>query len=266
MHDALRGLPVDVQLKLRRATWHLQMLNAQVGSFDERDPYGDTTDFHPVTPYEADYVVRMKVNREPLPEWSLTIGDCLHNLRASLDYAVLALWRRHSGCPPRMEDVQFPIYSTQDGFRRGRRRRIGGVHPGAKRIIRLAQPYQRRDDARMHPLMVLSELSNHDKHRVLHTTHAVVQESVLEVAARENAVIAKQSPLRVGAFNDGDEVFRVRVVSVGPKPKLDLVFKPTYGVAFAQDGPGRGGLVANLLNDMRLYIRDELLASLRPYF
>lgn len=248
------------------ATHHLQTLNAEVGDFGERDPYTDVHEFHLYPPYEAEYVIRMKVKRGSRPEWSLTIGDCVHNLRSILDYAVLALWRAHSGEPAKIENVQFPIYSTQGGYREARTRRIGGVHPRVKTIIRLAQPYQRRNDPDGHPLMLLHALDNHDKHRVLHTTHAVVEHAPFEVLERREAVVKWWKGLESGPFEDDTPMLQVRLLALGRKPHFKVKFAPTYGIAFDKTGPGRGELVMHLLNDIRVYIRDDLLAALEPYF
>lgn len=261
-------LPEDVTLKLKHATRHLQTLNVQLGSFGERDPYSEVTEVHAHTQYEGVAQIRMKVNREPLREWSLTIGDCAHNLRAVLDYATLALWSAHSGdpSPKEIEGVQFPIYDTQRKFKINRKRRIGGIHPDAKRIIRKAQPYQRRDDPEGHPLAILAAIDNHDKHRRLHTTHAIAQDSELEILDRRNLLVTEQPSPRVGSFKDGDVIAEMRIMAIGPNPHLSVKLRTTYGVTFDEIGPGRGELVANLLNDTRLYIRDTLLVALEPYF
>jgi len=266
------GIPEDVTLKLKHATRHLQVLNAQFADFGDREPYSDVGQLELDTPRNfGEYVMYMQVNRAPLPRWGLTIGDCLHNLRSALDCATLALWRAHSGEPSRKEidGAMFPIYTTQKGFRLGRARKIGppghGLHPDAKRIIRLAQPYQRRDDPDAHYLAVLQALNNIDKHRLIHTTHAVM-EGVPIIERQHNIEITYNSGVRSGGFDDGDPILHLRFRATGPKPELSVKLRSTYGVAFDKKGPARGQLVANLLNEIRVYIRDTLLPSLEPYF
>jgi hypothetical protein len=82
------GIPEDAQLKLHRAMQHIVLLNSEVAHFGERDPYEEFSGFEGAPGLERDYVMRLKVKRHPPREWSETIGDSLHNLRASLDYLV----------------------------------------------------------------------------------------------------------------------------------------------------------------------------------
>jgi hypothetical protein len=261
-------IPEDVTMKLRHATRHLQTLNAQLSSFGDRNPYTDIAELHQHTPYVGELVTSMKVNREPLREWSLTIGDCAHNLRATLDYVALALWRTNSGdpTPKELEQIQFPVYSTQRRFRLNRLRLIGGLHVGAKRVIRQAQPYQRRNDPDGHPLALLADINNQDKHRLLHTTQAIVQDAEMVIVDRENLVVTDKPTPRIGSFKDGDVIARVGVMAIGPNPKLNLELHTTYGIAFDVTGPGRDKPVADVLNEIRLYIKDTLLVALKPYF
>ncbi|TML01178.1 MAG: hypothetical protein E6G36_13530 [Actinobacteria bacterium] len=210
----------------------------------------------------------MKVNHDPLREWSLTIGDCAHNLRATLDYIAHALWRTHSGPPTRKElkKIQFPIYSRQVDFRSNREERIGGAHPDAKRIIRKAQPYQRRNDPDGHPLAILADINNHDKHRLLHTTYAIVQDAKIVFPILQDMVVIDHPTPRAGRFHDNDIVARIGVRVCGDDPKMHVEPHETYGIAFDVEGPGRGEPVADLLNDIRVYITDTLLVALEPYF
>ncbi len=209
----------------------------------------------------------MMVNRDPLKEWSLTIGDCAHNLRATLDYIAHALWEAHAGppTPKEREQIQFPIYSEQRRFRVNRERLIGGLHPEAKSIIRRTQPYQRRNDPDGHPLAILADINNHDKHRLLHTTHAIVQDAHIEIDVHDIEITDQPTP-RSGRFKDGDEVARIGARVSGDDPQMHVDLHETYGIAFDEVGPGRGEPVADLLNDIRVYVRDTLLVALEPYF
>jgi hypothetical protein len=261
------GTPEDVRLKLAHARRHPQTLNAQFASFGDRNPYTTVGELHLRTKYEGDIVVRMMVNRDPLQEWSVTIGDCAHNLRATLDYIALALWEAHSGPPMRrqLKRIQFPIYSRQGDFRDNRHDRIGGLHPNAKSIIRRAQPYQRRNDPDGHPLAILAEINNQDKHRLLHITHAIVQDARIEIDAHDIEITEQPTP-RSGRFKDGDVVARIGARVCGDDPKMHVELHETYGIAFDEQGPGRGEPVADLLHNIRVYIRDTLLVALEPYF
>src|SRR5207248_1277573 len=96
------------------------------------------------------------------------MGDALQNMRASLDHLALALAEANLGerSPPEVEEEsQFPIYTDPGRWRRGHARRVGSVSDDARAIIEGLQPYQRGDDWKSHPLWVLRQLSDFDKHR-----------------------------------------------------------------------------------------------------
>lgn len=262
-------IPDDVTLKLDHARHHLQTLNAQFGSFDDRDPYDVVTEVHPKPGTQEGWGhIRMKVNRDPLPEWGLTIGDCVHSLRAALDYAALALWKSHAGEPTsaEIENVMFPIYSSQWKYYKNWRRKIGGVQPEARGIIRKLQPYQRRNDPDGHPLAVLNALDVYDKHRFLHTTSAVVEDAEIEILNRVNVLVTEHPTPRIGGFANGDIIASLKLLAVARHPELEVKLKQTYGIAFDKEGPGRGQTVANTLNDIRLFVHDSVLVPLEPYF
>src|SRR5581483_862620 len=103
-------------------------------------------------------------------ELSLLVGDILHNLRSGLDHLALALAEAYIGgrAMPKVEaDSQFPIYSTKSLWRNGRARRVGCARPRAQARLQRMQPWRRGDMWQSHPLWVLRELSDYDKHRRL---------------------------------------------------------------------------------------------------
>lgn len=108
----------------------------------------------------------------PTEDWSLLIGDVLHNLRASLDHAVyaLAVARNRSDPPPFAEDLAFPIADTSTKFTDAlARHRLGdlALDPGIRAAIEGLQPYSRTDPAHIPLLTILRELENRDKHRLV---------------------------------------------------------------------------------------------------
>ena len=127
----------------------------------------------------------------PQIKWAVIIGDIVHNLRTALDHLIweLAVLRRGeppphplpSGSPWR--SLQFPVYDDASDFfnissksaKKGQPPGQGGlaslqhVRPAAAaRVIQL-QPFQ-VGDRQHHPLRVLQDLDNIDKHRTLHLT------------------------------------------------------------------------------------------------
>jgi hypothetical protein len=258
------GVPDDARLKLDRAKQHIQLLNAAVAHFGERDPYGEESELEGAPGLRREYVMRFKMNRQPPREWSETIGDCLHNLRASLDYLVWALWIESSGVPTKPQDVMFPIVGERSSFARARQVRIAGLPASAQDAIERLQPFHAAEPAQ-HPLSVLQELNNHDKHRFLRTAVAAVAKAELDVTEREMAVVEKYT-LTEGIVNDGDELFRATLRSLGRGPRLGMVVRTTYTIAFDQGEPGGDRQAVPLLEEIRLYIRDVVFPTLSPHF
>jgi len=108
----------------------------------------------------------------PEVQWSLLVSDCLHQMRAALDNMVYALYVARCGVPnpAKAYEIAFPICTSREQFDNRGGARIEGLDPGAVAIITRAQPYKRRDRPEFHPLAVLGELNNRDKHRALHLT------------------------------------------------------------------------------------------------
>jgi hypothetical protein len=125
-----------------------------------------TFEHHPERP---DTPWKFEIKDEPLPEFSLVIGDAVQNMRSALDYLVYEL-ARHALAGKRLRKrTQFPISTSGiKYFQRGRYqvRPLFGEH---RRRIRKLQPYQAKGDPRSQPLALLNRLSNTDKHRLLLT-------------------------------------------------------------------------------------------------
>jgi hypothetical protein len=111
------------------------------------------------------------------PEWSVWIGEFVHDVRSALDHLTYALNVKGSGQrpPPNGSRSQFPLYTERDRFsemanlRDRRRSKIGYLPEGAGAFMEALQPYHTGDDTEFSEearwLWVLCELSNIDKHR-----------------------------------------------------------------------------------------------------
>lgn len=69
--------------------------------------------------------------------------------------------------------TQLPIASKSEAqFEAMAADRTAGLNAKHRAMVKKVQPYQRGDKARTHPLSLLADLSNVDKHRIIHTTHS----------------------------------------------------------------------------------------------
>jgi hypothetical protein len=133
-------------------------------------PYSKTGEFNPQT---GEHIVWIEPVGVPPQDIPLVAGDCLFNLRCVLDHLAYSLAITHTGepLPPEMaKSSQFPIFNDPIRYRQQRKTYIGGIHPDAQAIIDGLQPHVAGKDSMSHPLSVLAELNNIDKHRSLHLT------------------------------------------------------------------------------------------------
>lgn len=152
------GLPESVLFKIIRATEHYNTFCTEMRREFESRAGELVIDINPA----SDSVRQAFV--APLPaRFSLIVGDCIENLRSSLDFMVweLALAAKH--VPG--ERHSFPMCETAESFKNASRSRLEGLTGPMKTEIDLMQPYHRRNDLASHPLWVLNKLANINKHR-----------------------------------------------------------------------------------------------------
>ena len=160
--------------KLAWANDHIASLDNEIGTFFGGGGYSFGSDFDQET---EDHVVTLRITEEaPLLRWSPMVGDVLHNLRSALDYLIYQLAIEGSGQdpPPNYRELQFPIFTREDGNRGYDRlapKQIKGVPGPAQALLKTVQPFDDPSD----PLWTLRELSNADKHRTLHLTVTYLQ-------------------------------------------------------------------------------------------
>ena len=98
-------------------------------------------------------------------EWSVTIGEIVHNLRSALDHLVWQLVRDNGNQPS--EANSFPIVSlaNRDDWERISKNKLKGVSDEMKERIRRIQPFAVGARYDVTALSRLNHLSNVDRHR-----------------------------------------------------------------------------------------------------
>ena len=103
----------------------------------------------------------------------LLVGDIVHNMRSALDHLVFELALLHTGGKvARPDRTQFTIRDCNDRFERAAAQDLAEVAPQHRDLIEKFQPYHTMDadvavGLYFHPLAMLRDLSNSDKHRIL---------------------------------------------------------------------------------------------------
>ncbi len=135
----------------------------------------------------------LHIHDAPLTEWGSIVGDAVHNLRCALDHVVYYLARRN-GYDPAMSRTAFPVVRNRRDYFKLRRQQSGprqsfrdialfGLTDVQKEVVDAWQPFQPLPDDLTagerqvpHPLLVISELDNVDKHREINVAYGGLSE------------------------------------------------------------------------------------------
>jgi hypothetical protein len=220
-------------LRLERAWEHLQRLEAESRGWLKPRPYRVYAE---LDAERRTKIIKVEIFRQPPAELGLLIGDCLHNMRSALDNLVYDLAIAHRGVPLSKsiaKKSQFPIFKDRDQFLDKGMDQIRGIHPDAKTIIKGLQPYHRGEKFAYHRLWMLRELSNSDKHRLLHPTLLRPQPVI---AAFADDIDISDITLALGPVENGAEIAR-HPFSGEAEAEEGMNPHFTFGVGFRQGSP-----------------------------
>jgi len=250
----------SVELKIFRAALHLKGLEPELERYFQGNPGKLVRE--PNSP--ADNPTFTFVAREEIPaRFGLIVGDCLQNLRSSLDYLVWELVLAAKNTPGRHN--MFPICSDPKTFKQalGKRNRLLGVHPDAAAEIEALQPYHLGKDFEKAVLWVLEDLTNVNKHRRILLTNLVAGEK-----HHAHTIIEKDGELWMSTGPGAPPVFDCET-KFGPYPVIDgKVHMDTELVAFVafNEGPAKGMEITLCLNEWAVYIKDTILPRFKKFF
>lgn len=145
------------QMKLGRGYVHLEQLCRDIAVFIAGDPY---TVRGYDDPENSLYV--MSIEPATMPDSiGILSGEFAFQLRSSLDNLIWQLALLNGRRPDR--SISFPILSKPDP--KIFQKRTAGISREARKIIESLQPYHRGAAYKSHPLWMLNQLCNLDKHR-----------------------------------------------------------------------------------------------------
>lgn len=219
-----------MQVKLERAREQLEELNKEMESFFERGAFAV---YEQRKQSGREVVFRVRVRENPPLAWSAIIGDCLQNMRSSLDYLAWELATLNtSGTPP--ETTGFPIYIRPDEYHSVRKDGKPQSWSGLRKTERMAgdvqavvedlQPFRERGGLspgvlptggferlrRLNPLWILKELSRFDRHRALRLVGATSLSLATSSGGHSGGSIPEpvEQEVKLGSFVDGGMVAR----------------------------------------------------------
>jgi hypothetical protein len=276
--------------KADRAKVHLKTLATEIQRLVKPDVHGiRVAERNPKT---GKYALRVFTRREPVPplRWSILIGEFAYNLRSALDHIACQLalgnnWPA-AAIPTLLEKTSFPIYlysanrlsKPADKRWSTNKRPMAYMTPYQRALLERFQPYHRRnmkDDApiwataptgRLHPLWLLHELNNADKHRLLQVTAAVASGLSLIVRSAPSTFRVKSINTRLGAkLINGAYVGAIDID--GDWEGVDMNFSVTQRVVFWDGCDAVKGLpVLRTLEAMFHTVAYEILVPLAKEF
>lgn len=270
----------DYLLKLSRARGHLDDLETKVSRWLNGDHH---TVRRNRDPHRPDHIsIRVTAQDIPVDPFALLVGDILHNLRGCLDHLVYALALKHTNPLPDefTKGSQFPIFGdkTSKGllgagpqmFQSNGLNGIRGIHPDAQTIIKSLQPYHRGKDFASHPLWVLHDLSNIDKHRLLLVANCHSTGVALDVdrfRTEGNAILLAGTINVHGGFIEGEtEVLNCRVAPADPNREMNMeFFQPLMDIGFKCGSIVDGKGLTHVLADIHNYILTEVIPPLSRF-
>lgn len=160
--------PLDgARLKLDRARAHIVGVEAAVVAYLQTQPVQvENIEERDGNQRHIQWIATAA--HEPPADLGVLVGEWAHNVRGALDYTVYELVRRATGDDdPRW--TQFPIVLEEPRYAEQERQRLHGAPAWSLPVFRGLQPFNDGAEAPWHPLAILADISNRDKHRLVHT-------------------------------------------------------------------------------------------------
>jgi hypothetical protein len=241
--------PLDgAKFKVVRAQEHLDALKVEIGHYLDTQPY----EFPIHVKDERAVVGPIVLKDDPPLRLSGIIGDCVGNLRASLDYVAWQLAMRHYPNPlvPGRDRLYFPIFADLNLFNSDGSPKLARYHIPAPALdlIESIQPYH----AGYEPLGFLGLLTNEDKHRLPLLTVACVDSVSMLISGRRvfrggPGITEMAVSTKFYAFNPGSPE--------EPPPDVKVKGQATLFVAF-QNPTMPGGAVDWALENLVKCVAD----------
>jgi hypothetical protein len=258
-----------VNIKLARAKIHAAELREKVKRVI--GPNLQRLTFCP-DPETGKYFLRVYGVPSIEPEWRAIIGDCLFNLRASLDHLAWQLVILDGKEPNRQ--TQFPIRESPvdkkgDPLPIQLDPAIG--RPDILNALEAVQPYmnpatgQPTSDFRLSPLWLVNKLHIIDKHRLLLVVVCVFDPSASYWSHSGGADLAPRFAVNFTPLKEGDVLASYDFQ--GSTPPADFHINAEIQVALNETDAPRLGVVsvANVL-DSWIYWFEDMLISFQHLF
>lgn len=217
-------------LKWSRANTHIAALQSKFG------------EWHASAPVSVEAVLRddrlgidlvARVPRGiPKHEWSLDLGDALHNFRSAFDALAWGMAHFNDAEPTRPKSVTFPICEDEKRWKDSVNAWIGDINPEFQERLRILQPFTHASDG-VSMLSMLHDLDIQDKHRDILTVSADLRslnlDGSFEYEDRQTSLMVRMETRQSVKFEDGVVLGTIhaggRIRTVG-----EMIFRPGIAV------------------------------------
>jgi hypothetical protein len=236
--------PADVRIKIDRARAHLAALDAEGAKFGETTPF----DIVRGTDEVGNAVARIVMAQQPPRVMAAIVGDIVHNLRSALDYVAWQLVDANRGRPGK--HTAYPVCLTEEKFDAASA--LHGAATEAIQTVRRMQPFTGAPPE-SHPLAVLDDLDNRDKHCLLHVVGGVVEQVLAKPAPGTGPTFVHRTAKKL--LVDGDTIATVKSAGGGA-----IHIRVTVGLVLnSENTPLR-----QFLESLFTFV-DEVLAAVSPH-
>jgi hypothetical protein len=249
--------------KLYRAFDHLNRLEQDMDAWIKEHPVGVTDQLDPKTGQQAITVAHLA---DPPDRFSLGLGDCIHNMRSSLDHLVFELTDKHlkGAVPPNVaRKCEFPIFGDRAPNPKEIRDKIGSIDPAAQTIIEGLQPHLRGDPGYEDDLLwVLHRLDIIDKHQTIPLTVLNTRETRVTETTNASVTYFQAQPrlMELGA-----EVARYAAQKIDKQQPMNVNLYVPYYISFSQGQPADSQPVIASLRRIYDYIVRDVIGPLVPF-
>lgn len=158
----------SVDAKLHRATEQLQAISDHISEWNSLKPLKLSAHLS-ANRRGLVFIFEEFIFTPDFLRWGVIFGECIHNIRSSLDNLAFALALSHKNPPTNSRTISFPIFQDADTFEQRGRGNISQLPPEAASLIEKLQPFNRHAANGLptnNLLHILHQMNNDDKHRV----------------------------------------------------------------------------------------------------
>ena len=252
----------SVKLKLARAGEHLSAFDNEQGDWQEKTQFRKFVS----RDYGNDRSYFLEIVSRPPAHLSAVLGDCIQNLRVSLDHLAWALVLANHKSPGKW--TSFPIYRDppKGTFRPDC---VDGMNNDAIGIIETLQPYYGGRNPDTDFLWFVNSLANTDKHRTLNLVAAQTDVSAfrvyMQVAAGDTRVFSPPW-LEKGVLRDGAKVATYPLNELRDGVEVKIEAEARGFMTLGEDLPWGTLPVEHHIGNAWAYIRHEVLPMFDRFF